>query len=198
MTKRTVLFALLSLAGATGAQAQLRLVPVGVVQCPLSDSLLGGAKPDGHIVGVYDSVRNETLLGTEPERIQHSGDLDITGSARFNGRQPTSGLVIQLDAHIVEPTERAIDQRQLVLMLDDSIRVDLGSMSLNPQRLSNVPGVTENMSVILPMAQFYALARATRVRGTIGSTRFELTRDHHRDLRTLYIAAVCGVPTDGK
>jgi hypothetical protein len=200
MTKRALLFAVLGLASATGAQAQLRLLPVRVVQCRLSDSLLGGGKPDGHVVGVYDSVRNATMLGTEPERIWQPGFglRGITGSARFEGREPSGGLVVQLDLRIVEPTERTIDQRQLLLVLDDSTRVDLGSMSNHPQRIFQVPGVTQNMSVILPMAQLYALARATRVRGTIGSTRFDFTRDQHRNFRTLYIALVCGMPSNGK
>jgi len=200
MTKRAVLLGVLGLTGATSVHAQLRAVPVRVVQCALSDSLLGGGKPEGHIDGVYDSVRNETMLGTEPERIWQPGFgfRGVTGSARFNGREPSTGLVVQLDLKMVEPTERTIDQRQLVLVLDDSTRVDLGTMSNNPQMISQVPGVTQNMSVILPMAQLYALARATRVRGTIGSTRFDLTRDQHRNLRTLYIALVCGLPVDGK
>jgi len=171
-----------------------------VGSCALSDSLLDGKKPDGHIVGMYDSVQDMTLLTTEPERIWKPGYglRGVTGSAYFDGREPSSTLVAQLNLKIVEPTERAIDQRQLVLALDDSIRVDLGSMNMNPQRIPSVPGVTQNLSIILPTAQLYAVARADKVRGTIGSTSFEFTKDQHRDFRTLFVATVCGLPPDTK
>ena len=199
MTKCSLLLALLGLAIPTGVCAQSRAIPLRVVPCPLSDSLLGGRKPDGHIAGLYDPVQNTTVLATEPERIWQPGFglRGITGSVHFEGRKPSTGLVVQLNLKIVEPTERTIDQRQLLLVLDDSTSVDLGSMSINSQRLPSVPGVTQNMYIILPMAQLYALARANGVRGTIGSSTFALTKDQHSNLRTLYVATVCGVPFDG-
>ena len=200
MTTRTVLLSLLGLTVPGASHAQLRAEPMRVASCHLSDSLLSGAKPEGRVTGAYDSVRNVTMLGTEPDRIWPPGFglRGITGSAHFEGHDPSTGLVVQLDLKIVEPAERAIDQRQLVLVLDDSTRVNVGSMSLNAQRIASVPGVTQNMSVVLPMSQFYALARATRVRGTIGTTSFELTADQHRNLRTLYIATVCGVARESR
>ncbi|MEO8201964.1 MAG: hypothetical protein ABI679_15640 [Gemmatimonadota bacterium] len=66
-------------------------------------------------------------------------------------------------------------------------------MGTNPQRFPNSPGVTQSMYIILPADQFFALARANMVRGTIGSTNITFSDDEHRDLRTLFIATVCGV-----
>ncbi len=85
-------------------------------------------------------------------------------------------MIVQLDLRMIESSERAIDQRQLSLVFEDSIHVDLGSMATNPQRFANAPGVTQNMYIVLPAAQFFALARANAVGGTIGSTSFAFTR----------------------
>ena len=200
MLRLAALIALVGLAIPAASYAQIRPERLRVESCALSDSLLGGKKPDGHIDGAYDSVQNMTMLITEPERIWRPGYglRGITGTAYFEGREPSATLVAQLNMKIVEPTERTLDQRQLVLFLDDSLRVVLGSMSMNPQRIPSVPGVTQNLYIVVPTARFYALARADKVRGTIGSTPFELTQDQHRDLRTLYIATVCGLPSDAK
>lgn len=199
MRKCAHLVALLCLAIPSSVYAQGRALPLEVSSCALSDSLLEGKKPEGRIIGLYDAARNSTMWSTEPERFMEPGFglRGITSSAHFDGREPTTTMVVQLDLRIMEPEERAIDQRQLLLVLDDSIRVDLGSMSMNPQRFPNVQGVWQNMSVVLPIARLYALARANEVRGTIGSTGFTLTRDQHRNLRTLYVATVCGMASDG-
>ena len=69
MTTRTLLLSLLGLAVPIAGYAQLRAEPMRVASCHLSDSLLGGAKPDGRVIGAFDSVRNVTMVGTEPERI---------------------------------------------------------------------------------------------------------------------------------
>ena len=172
-------------------------MPVHVASCALSDSLLGGAKPDGHIMGAYDSVRNVTYLDTQQLGfVRMEGGLSggVNGTSHFDGRDPTQVFpVTQLNIRIVEPTERSIEQRQLTITFDDSISVDLGSMSMNPQRLPGTPGISMNLFVVLPQAQFYALARARRVTGRVGPTSFEITRQRHQNLRTLFIATACGL-----
>jgi hypothetical protein len=194
--KLTLSLFLLSVAISPAVLAQDWAKPLRVTSCLLSDSLLGGINPDGRVMGLYDAGDNSTMIATEPERIWRRGFglRGITASAHFEGRGQPVAPVVQLDIKLVEPEERSIDQRQLLLVLNDSTRLDLGSMSTNPQRLPSVPGVTQNMSIVLSMTHALLLTRANRVTGTIGTTSFALTKDQHRNFQTLYIALVCGVP----
>ncbi|MEO8201963.1 MAG: hypothetical protein ABI679_15635 [Gemmatimonadota bacterium] len=90
-----------------GLNGQSRAMPAHVTACSLSDSLLGNRPPDGHIVGEYNPSSNMTSLGTEPERIMQPGFglRGIEGIARFEGREPSTAVVVQLDLRLIEPSD---------------------------------------------------------------------------------------------
>ena len=110
----------------------------------------------------------------------------------MSGPPPAPEPLLVLQLHVMDGRERSIDQRQLLLILEEGTPMDLGSM--NAYRLSK-PGarvVEQNLTARVPAMQFRALARATSVRVQLGADSFSLTHEQINDVRSLYAGAVCG------
>jgi hypothetical protein len=52
---------------------------------------------------------------------------ELQGVGQYSGRMSEPSPVLTIQVHVVDTTERSIDLRQLVLMLDDSVRMEFGS-----------------------------------------------------------------------
>ena len=196
--RQLIAFAALSCGVAPGSLAgQQRLPTVRVASCAAGDSVLGRLASDGSVIGGYDSLSGGTHFITEPERRFRpgAGIREVGGSLRYEGRHPAAFPPVQLDFRVLDPVERALEQRQLRLVLDDSLSFDLGSLTSRVQQGGSSGLVWQNMAAMLSPSQFVALVRAQTVRGSIGQTTFVLTATQHRKLRALYVAAVCVPPS---
>lgn len=93
---------------------------------------------------------------------------------------------------MVDTLERPIHQRQLLLLLEDSTRIDLGSMNAFRLSESGAKKVEQNLTARVPAMHFRSMTRAMSVKIELGDTRFTLTRQQMDGLRALYAATVCG------
>lgn len=184
--------------GPVSLTAQQRLAPAAVTRCRLSDSLLAGLPADGRLIGGYDTASGRTQLSTVPARTLRPGlgVREVGGSLGYAGRRPIAMPALQFELRVADRAARPLEERQLRLVLDDGVTLDIGSMTSVVQDAP--PGgaarvVWQNLAVVLSPAQFAALARARTVRGMLGATDFMLTEAQHRQLRALYTAAVCAV-----
>lgn len=116
----------------------------------------------------------------------------VLGAVELSGPPPAAEPVLLLQLHVVDTAERSIDQRQLVLTLGDSTRIDLGSMGAYRLSMPGAKKVEQDLLARIPAMQFRALARAEEVTVALGNAMFNLSTEHLDALRALYAVAVCG------
>jgi hypothetical protein len=150
--------------------------------------------PKTRINRYYLASQGTTILSQNPVPIKQKGSpvRDLRGVVQYSGQVPEPSPVLTLQLHVIDTLERPIDQRQLLMLLDDSIRVDVGSM--RAYRLGKPDGrkVEQNLTADIPSHPFTLLTYARRATLLLGSTELELTPPQLDALRALYVAAVCG------
>jgi hypothetical protein len=82
-----------------------------------------------------------------------------------------------VQVHVVT-TDRSIDQRQLVLMLDDSIRMELGRMRVVLLSTPNSKKVVQNLTADIRSHPFELLTNARRATILLGDPKVKLSRSH--------------------
>ena len=179
----------------------LQPVVLATTICAEAASLL--AKPAtllGETSAYYDPAADTTFILT-PQR-QHNG-RSILVTTRRPGRSPTpspgANLVLMIGGgarELIHPYERP-DERQLALLLDDSLRLTLGPMHLHPSRPDSGPmgDVNPRLTVFLGPASLLALVRADTAVAILGERSFPLSTDELADIRALYIQASCAPTT---
>ncbi|HXE57418.1 MAG TPA: hypothetical protein VNK43_05415 [Gemmatimonadales bacterium] len=166
--------------------------------CPVADSVLGrgGASP-GETEAFYDPVADTTFIAS-PARGR--GGRAVILVVRRPGTEPMPHPAVRLvlvirmgHVELLRPHQRA-DERQLVIVLDDSLRLTPGTMRLaeTPDvRAMRGPGAPVSLSISLGSASFAALARSGKSVLEVGGRTFTLTDEERADIRALYRAASC-------
>jgi len=149
--------------------------------------------PKTQVNRFYLESRGSTILSQNAMQVKNNAPVtEIRGVVEYDGRIPEPSPVLTLQIHVVDTIERPIDQRQLVLMLDDSVRMEFGSMRVYLLSKPNAKKVEQNLTADIPSHPFELLTYARRASILLGNTELELTPTHLDGLRALYVAAVCG------
>jgi hypothetical protein len=135
-----------------------------------------------------------TILSEEPVPIKDKGSpvRDVSGIVQYRGQVPDPAPTLTLQLHVVDTIERPIDQRQLAILVDDSVRTEFGSMRVFRRNKPGDKKVDQSLTADIPDHPFTVLAYAHRATFLLGDTEIELTPRHLEALRALYVAAVCG------
>jgi hypothetical protein len=149
--------------------------------------------PKTHVNRFFLDSRGSTILSQNAMRVKNNAPVtELRGVVEYDGRIPEPSPVLTLQIHVIDTIERPIDQRQLVLMLDDSVRMEFGSMRVYLLSKPNAQKVEQNLTADIPAHPFELLTYARRASILLGDTEIELTPTHLDGLRALYVAAVCG------
>ena len=119
-----------------------------------------------------------------------TGVVEFGGSLQFFHSDP--GLPpFQLFLKVISPRPRPLPERQLILVLDDTLTIDAGSMTAGLQHWPGVTDAVENMIISLPFYRLTQIGQAERVEGRLGATKFTVSRAQHADLRALLVGGLC-------
>ena len=190
----TVILCLLTPARRLHAQEQMKAAVA--LECGAADDELGKhTRPDNDLLVATWPRGTDSVYLASTARTPHSGmPQGLMGLSGFVQVRATGGPVPPLELAItaVEKQARPIDERQLVFLADDTLRIDVGSMSLQTQTVASVPGIWQTLSIEAMPGQFTALARAHKLRATLGTTRLPISNDERMALQALWIGARCG------
>lgn len=152
----------------------------------------GLPKPKTHVNRYY--MGGNTILSAEPVSIKEKGSpvRDVAGIVQYRGQVPDPAPTLTLQIHVVDTLERPIDQRQLAILVDDSVRTEYGSMRVFRRNKPGDKKVDQSLTADIPSHPFTVLAYAHRTTLLLGDTEIELMPRHLEALRALYVAAVCG------
>ncbi len=179
------------------AQAQMR---VGSVRpCPRADSLFGRLWRSHQSVVrlLYSPQRDTTTIVTPDRKVswQRAGSTRLVGTEaqiRFAGREPVLDARIELYLRFIDSIYRAPNQARLTLQIDDTGHVEIEEPQVDYPMVANVTGSPIVVSVLLTPEQSLALARASKVSGTMGPYPFRLYDWELWDINSLYRASFCG------
>ncbi|HTK55995.1 MAG TPA: hypothetical protein VL295_04180 [Gemmatimonadales bacterium] len=176
--RRATTALLIGLVGPTGLAAQ-RVMPEArlPLRCAAYDSLLAGATRTVAGPVAPQTVGAETFI---PAMLPVSVDERQTGIAfvsftvRTTAARGLAGASLQVNAQTVEQEERPITERQGRIVLDDSITIDLGTMSQSPGATFPSGTKTWYLYATTQRAQLVAIARAKNVYFKVGSSSFQV------------------------
>ena len=191
-SQATLALCLISLAPA-GLTAQItRAIDATIESCALADSLLGHQTGiPGHVMSM--SLPDSSLnLSTRPKAFMRgaTGVVEFGGSLHFLPSDP-SLPPFQLFLKVISPRPRPLPERQLILILDDTLTIDAGSMTAGLQHWPGVTDAVENMIVSLPFYRLTQIGQAEQVEGRLGATRFTVSRSQHDNLKALLVGGLC-------
>ena len=162
--------------------------------CAAYDSLMQGApRRDPGAVAVQ-RVRGGLFISLGGPATVSSLDRGITGVGliiRGDSAATPATAAIQINANLVEPTGRPIDDRQGRLILDDSTMIDLGSMGQTAGDPFPDGTKTWYLYAPVPPGSLVPLARARRVIFKAGGTAWDFPERMLRDLRGALAAVAC-------
>jgi len=153
----------------------------------------GLPRPKTHINRYYLESQGTTILSQEalPVKAKGSPVRDLQGVVQYRGQIPDPAPTLTLQLHVVDTLERPIDQRQLVMLVDDSVRMEFGSMRTYRRNKPGSRTVDQSLTADIPSHPFTLLAYAHRAALLVGDTEVDLTPRHLEALLALYVAAVC-------
>ena len=165
--------------GVPGVLAAQRTMPEArpPLRCAAYDSLMAGATRTVAGPVAPQTAGPETFI---PAMLPSAVDERQTGVAfvsftvRTTAARGLAGASLQVNAQTVGEEERPITERQGRIVLDDSITIDLGTMSQSPG--ASFPSGTKTwyLYATAPRAQLVAIARAKNVYFKVGSTSFQV------------------------
>jgi hypothetical protein len=174
-------------------QAQsIRATSARVTSCAVADSTLG---PD--FTGDLGSVITNPTGGFKSFSLMPTSHMAgargvvAFGASLFFPDTASRDLPdVQFNLKTVGSVRRPVDQRQLAVVVDDTLTIALGSMTAQEQ---DYPGddVVENMSVLAPIHRLNQMARGKKAQGRLGTTVFSIRDSDLRDLRALLVAGLC-------
>ena len=162
--------------------------------CPIADSLAGRSLERSSQVawGWREGTTNNlissglyTLTGKKP-----IDGIILTAISRGEGPHPDATYALQLRLRDTVLREGAA--ATLVLIMDDSLTVEIGDMLGEPTPFAHDRTVDQMLTQMLPRGIVIRLVTATKVTGRIGPTPFELPRRTLETFRSVFIAAACG------
>ncbi len=119
------------------------------------------------------------------------GIHDVNASATIPLSTDSGAPFAQLTILALSGRPRSASERQIVLALDDSVRVDLGTGKTVPSIVGVSHGVAEFVSVGVAWPQLGKLVRAATVSGSLGQTPFVLSNALLAQLRSFYTVGIC-------
>ena len=167
--------------------------------CPDGLFALGLTQPprSAEIRVHYDSLRDSsiaTYARYEAGMIlrPRDGVNMVSGIMHFARRPPTELPYLELDLLVHSPVPRTADERSLTLYLDDSIHVSLGMAGAYPGASIGGLGVNEHIISMIPPVDALKVLRAGKIRGSLGTTAFEVSDQDRDGLRELAMYVRCG------
>ena len=198
MTGNPVRLAVLSIVLLAGTQACAsggrKPAPATTTACSDARTELGlSAAPGKNDMRVsYDSMHGTLIVVPPPEPtvVRGYGLHAILAMMRFEGRPPVLLPEYTMDFLVSGAQPRAYEERLVTLQLDStSLKIGTGSSSPAPTGGS---GLIEHIVVVISPAQQLQIIRANKVRGSIGSTPFEISDRQLAGLRAMALYARCG------
>ncbi len=184
---------------AQGHQSTMQTVEPA--SCPDGLHALGLTQPprSTQIRVHYDSLRDSsiaTYARYETSMIlrPRDGVNMVSGIMHFARRPPAELPHLELDLLVHSPAPRSADERLLAFQLDDSIHLSLGLAGAYPTASIGGLGVNEHIISMLSPSDGLALLRAGKIRGSLGSTAFEVSDQDRDGLRELAMYVRCGAP----
>jgi hypothetical protein len=98
---------------------------------------------------------------------------------------------VQFNLKTIGTARLTIEQRQLMLTVDDSLVMDLGSMTAHEQHYPGSRDVHENLSIMAPTHRLTQVSRARRVTGRLGDMEFTISEGALKNLKALLVAGLC-------
>lgn len=162
----------------------------GLVCCMISLSLVVRGAEAQDVGYTYDRIRDVGSIRTDTMAVGKNVAISI--GAFFKGPTPTAvpdSLV--LDFVTTWATWRFLDDRQVILLLDDTARVSL----CNPSHSGTVARgyVVEDLSCEIPTEIARRIAAATKVEGGVGTIDFAL-QPYERETIKQLLARLAGAP----
>ena len=165
--------------------------------CVASDSVFGSGIDLGRarIISPAASGEAGAILIAETMQPDPAG-TEITGATFMLMYQKPFAIDprLNLQLNVMDTALRAGSGARLKLIVDDSLRWDLGGMKVAAWRGAKAGKVPQGLNTVLTPDESRRLVAATRVRGSLGSTEFEFTPEQLMAARGLMVAAVCGQP----
>ncbi len=116
----------------------------------------------------------------------------VSGIMHFPRRPPADLPHLELDLLVHSPVPRVADERSLTLYLDDSIHLSLGVAGAYPGASIGGLGVNEHIIAMIPPVVASRVLRAGKIRGSLGTTAFEVSNQDRDGLRELAMYVRCG------
>ena len=166
-----------------------------VRSCPVADSMLGpGFIRSAGSVMSSPAVGGFQAFSTIPTRIIPAGAVgvvDFNASLLFPDTAVREMPPVQFNLKTVSTARLSIEQRQLTLAVDDSLVIDMGSMTAHEQHYPGSRDVHENLSIMAPTHRLTQVSRASRVTGRLGNIEFTISQAALQNLKALLVAGLC-------
>lgn len=190
--RRPFLFLLLAVPATVAAQTPMVGRPQ--LRCPAYDSLMRGARQSDPGVAAAQLLRGARMIHISlPARIADNdhGITDVSLTVRADTGVGPEGSALQVMAHLNEQEERPLSERQGLLLLDDTLTIDIGSLGQTPGATFPNGAKTWYLYGPAPHGSIVALARAKQIEFKAGSTRWPFPPELVRNVRGGLAALVC-------
>jgi hypothetical protein len=162
--------------------------------CPAVDSILGApqARPKERAYGYWHDGLS-ALFSNDPFTITAPGRVsNVLLTAFYRGEGPALEAAYAVQVRFVDRELREGAGTRIVLILDDSLRADLGESDANSTSWSRDQKIDQIITVPVPTPVIRALVVADTVRGTVGGTAFTIPTKALESFRSVFFAAACG------
>jgi hypothetical protein len=174
------------------AQPPARVRPV--LRCPAYDSLMVGVRRSDPGAAQGQAIGGNRFFNGGGAESMSDRDRGIRGvglSLRGRTGVRIDSATFQVNVQTIEQEERPLEERQGVLILDDSVSIDIGSFSQTPG--ATFPNGVKSWYLYAPTPPGTILraVRAERIDIKVGTTRWSFPTSYLRDLRGMVAAYVC-------
>lgn len=182
------------------AASQIRQAPlIKPTACADGLQALGLTSPPRRveITARYDSVTDSSLaVYARPNAASilrpSYGVNEITGLMHFAKHPPSEVPHLELDLLVHSPAARTPDERLLSFQLDDSTHLALGLAGAYPSVQVGGMGLNQHIISMITPADALRLLRAHKIRGSLGTTTFNVSDEDRDGLRALVLYVRCG------
>ena len=145
----------------------------------------------------YDSVTDSSLaVYARPTAASimrpRDGVNEITGLMHFAKQAPSELPHLELDLLVHSAAARTPDERLLSFQLDDSTHLALGLAGAYPSVQVGGTGLNQHIISMIAPADALQLLRAHKIRGSLGTTTFDVSDQDRDGLRALVMYVRCG------
>jgi hypothetical protein len=167
---------------------------IPIPSCTAGDSLLGpmdGSGGRAEVNGGYSSSRDASILFTGPITVQ-LGDRKLEATGRYQGRAPAPDSLTRMTVMLPTKHVPATLTDSLIMVLDDSVRLNLGVPSLVQLKGESVPPFIP-VAAAVSLTDLAAIARAHQVRALYGPATVKASDRELRDLGGFVRVVACQV-----